>query len=107
LLTRLKAPFEVQQSVERLGENIRAARVRRRMSQDQLAQACHITRKTLYAIEKGAPGIGIGTIYTVLWALGLLPTAAHMADPDSDEHGKILEAARQPKRVRQATDNDF
>ena len=33
----------------------------------------------------------------------------HAPDPDQDEHGKILEAARQPERVRHspATDNNF
>jgi hypothetical protein len=30
-------------------------------------------------------------------------------NPDTDEHGRILEAARRPKRVRQSAtaDNDF
>jgi DNA-binding XRE family transcriptional regulator len=89
-----------------LGENVRMARVRRRMSQEELAQACGITRKTLYALEKGAPGATIATDLTVLWKLGLLGTTAALADPDADEHGKILEAARRPKRVRNPVDSD-
>jgi len=102
-------PLEVTAAAQRLGENIRLARVRRRLSQEELAQACGITRKTLYALEKGAPGATIGTTFTVLWKLGLLHTAAALADRDTDEHGKILEAARRPKRVRQPVviDNDF
>jgi len=101
-------PFEVLQAVRTVGANIRLARVRRRLSQESLAQACQITRKTLYAIESGAPGIALGSLFSVLWALGLLDSAAQLANPDQDEHGKILEIARQPKRVRQAaTDNDF
>lgn len=102
-------PLEVEQAVQRLGKNIRLARVRRRMSQDELARACQIARKTLYAIETGAPGIAVGTLFSVLWALGLLASADRLADPDQDEHGKILEAARQPERVRHspAVDNDF
>ena len=45
----------------------------------------------------------------MLWKLGLLGTAAALADPDTDEHGRILEAARRPQRVRQSAvvDNDF
>jgi transcriptional regulator with XRE-family HTH domain len=79
------------------------------MSQEELAQACGITRKTLYALEKGAPGTTAGTIFMVLWKLGLLNTASALADPDADEHGKILEAARRPRRVRHpaGNDNDF
>ena len=109
MLNAVVLPFEVEQAVQRLGQNIRRARVRRRMSQEDLAKACQITRKTLYAIESGVPGIAVGTLFSVLWALGLIGSAAHLADPDKDEHGKVLEAARQPKRVRHSSeiDNDF
>lgn len=99
-------PLEVAAALQRLGENVRLARVRRRLSQDELAQACGITRKTLYVLEKGAPGTTVATAYTVLWKLGLLGTAVALADPDADEHGKILEAARRPKRVRNPVDSD-
>ena len=99
-------PLEVRSAAQRLGENMRLARVRRRLSQEELAQACGITRKTLYALEKGAPGASVATAFTVLWKLGLLSTAAALADPDADEHGKILEAARRSKRVRNPVDNN-
>lgn len=99
-------PLEVLSATQRLGENIRLARVRRRMSQEELAQACGITRKTLYALEKGAPGASVATAFAILWKLGLLGTAAALADPDADEHGKILEAARRPRRVRNPVDSD-
>lgn len=106
MTTATTLPLEVTTAVQRLGENIRLARVRRRLSQEELAQACGITRKTLYALEKGAPGASVATAFTVLWKLGLLNTAAALADPDADEHGKILESARRPKRVRQPVDSD-
>lgn len=103
-------PFEVCKAVANLGERIRIARIRRRMSQDELAQACDISRRTLYRIESGAAGIAVGNIFTVLWKLGLLDAANMVADPDLDEHGKILESARMPQRVRSSAagiDNDF
>jgi transcriptional regulator with XRE-family HTH domain len=107
--TKAPPPREVSTALKHLGENIRLARVRRRLSQDELAASCGITRKTLYALEIGTPGATVATVFTVLWKLGLLRTATALADPDADEHGKILEAARRPKRVRQAAaaDNDF
>ena len=79
------------------------------MSQDELAAACGITRKTLCALEKGKSGTTIATVFSVLWKLGLLNTSTALANPDADEHGKILEAARRPKRVRPLTEdgNDF
>jgi len=102
----ITTPMEVATAVLRLGENVRLARIRRSLSQEELAQACGITRKTLYTLEKGAPGTTIGTAFSVLWRLGLLNTATALADPDADEHGKILEAARRPQRVRHPVDSD-
>lgn len=101
--------LDVTKAILHLGENIRVARIRRRVSQEELAQACDITRKTLYALEKGSPGTTLGTTFAVLWKLGLLDTSAALANPDNDEHGKILEAARRPKRARPpaSSDNDF
>ena len=99
-------PLEVTSAVQRLGENVRLARIRRGLSQAELAQACGITRKTLYTLETGASGATVATAFTVLWKLGLLNTAVALADPEADEHGKILEAARRPKRVRRPVDSD-
>lgn len=101
-------PFEVQQSVALLGERIRTARLRRQLSTEELASACGLGRRTLYRIESGEPGVAMGSVLAVLWKLGLLNTVQAVADPDEDEHGKILEAARRPQRVRAAAiDNDF
>ena len=99
-------PLQVTTAIRKLGKNIRLARVRRRMTQTELADACKITRKTLYALENGKSGTTVATVFAVLWKLGLLGTATALADPDTDEHGKILEAARRSRRVRQTTDND-
>lgn len=103
-------PFEVRNAVKGLGERIRVARIRRRMSQDELAQACGINRRTLYRIESGEAGIAVGNIFAVLWKMGLLDSTKVLADPGQDEHGKILESARLPQRVRASEsdiDNDF
>lgn len=101
-------PLEVQKSVALLGERIRTARLRRQLSTEELAKACGLGRRTLYRIENGEPGIAIGSMLAVLWKLGLLGTVRAVANPDDDEHGKVLEAARRPQRVRApASDNDF
>ena len=104
-------PFAVTEQLRMLGERLRIARVRRRMSQDELARACGISRTTLVRVEAGSPGSTLGATYSVLWALGLMETTAGVADPDTDEHGKTLAAAREPKRVRhsraRADDHDF
>ena len=102
-------PYEVTEAARKLGEKIQLARIRRRMTQDELAKASGISRKTVYAIESGSSATAVGTLFSVLWKLGLLDSAAALADPEQDEHGKVLEAANQPQRVRHSTriDNDF
>ena len=99
------APREVATAIKRLGQNIRVARIRRRMSQEELAQASNITRKTLYELETGNPGATIGTLFTVVWKLGLMSTTTALVDPDTDEHGKILEQ-RSAKRARRPAATD-
>jgi transcriptional regulator with XRE-family HTH domain len=104
-------PFEVAEQIRELGHRVRVARLRRRLDQAELARTCHIARTTLQRIEAGNPAVAVGSLYTVLWTLGLLATAAGTADPDADEHGKTLDAARQVLRARPSRtpidDNNF
>jgi transcriptional regulator with XRE-family HTH domain len=102
-------PREVRTRLEGLGHRVKTARVRRGMSTEEFAKACGMGRRSLYRIETGEPGVALGAFLNVLWKLGLLESVQGVADPDDDEHGKILEAARRPERVRShaAEDNDF
>ena len=88
--------------IKELGYRIRLARTRRGMSIAELAAKAGINRNTLNALELGKPGVGLGAYVTVLWALGLDKTLEAVAHPDSDTHGKTLEASRRPERVRKA-----
>ncbi len=83
-----------------LGGRIRIARKRRGLSAQALAEKVGVFRKTIEALEAGKPGVSIGVLITVLWVLGLDAALTALADPDADTHGKALEAARRPKRVR-------
>ena len=93
-------PGNVSQRVKELGHRIRLARTRRKLSIVDLAAKAGIDRNTLGALELGKPGVSISAYVMTLWALGLEHTLDGVADPDTDSHGKTLEAARLPKRVR-------
>jgi len=54
-----------------VGENIRLARLRRKLSSEQVAERANISRPTLLSIEKGSAGVGIGSYLQVLIVLGL------------------------------------
>lgn len=54
-----------------LGENIKLARLRRRISTTMMAERAGISRPTLLAIEKGSPTVAIGHYAQVLFILGV------------------------------------
>lgn len=110
-MSKFVMPLQAAVQVAQLGQRIRVARIRRGWSVADLASKAGINRNTLTALELGKPGTAVGVCFTVLWALGLDKSLSAVADPDSDLHGKALEAARRPKRAgkaRKANDNyDF
>ena len=102
---------QATERVAQLGQRIRVARIRRGWSVADLAGKAGINRNTLTALELGKPGTALGVCVTVLWALGLDKSLEAVADPDTDLHGKALEASRRPMRAgkyRKASDDyDF
>jgi len=102
-------PAAVEDILNRLGRNIRTARLRRKLSREELAERIGISRYVLADIEKGKPTTAIAAYLGALWVLGLLRDMREVADPDRDEEGKILERARSPKTApkRKTIDDDF
>lgn len=102
-------PETVTQRAKELGRRVRLARTRRKLSIAELAAKAGIDRNTLGALELGKPGVAISAYILTLWALGLEQTLDSLAHPDADSHGKTLEAARVPKRIRKsrATRNEY
>ena len=60
-----------QKVLEQLGENIKLARKRRKLSATQVAERAGIARNTLYLIEKGTSSVSMGAYFNVLRVLGL------------------------------------
>ncbi len=102
-------PAEPVNFLQRLGRNIRTARLRRKLRIEDVAERIGISRFTVAAMEQGNPTTSAITYFSALWALGLLAQAEELADPDRDEEGKALESARHPKQAprRRTLDNDF
>lgn len=98
-MSNFTIPLHVSERIAQLGQRIRVARIRRGLSVVDLASKAGINRNTLTALELGKSGTAIGVCFTVLWALGLEKSLDAMADPDTDVHGKALEASRRPTRV--------
>ncbi len=72
-----------------LGENIKLARRRRRLSTGQVAERSNISRSTLWLVEKGDPGVAMGTYLQILFVLGLENDMQQIAA--DDEYGRKLQ----------------
>jgi transcriptional regulator with XRE-family HTH domain len=94
-------PLPVKRALVKLGEDIRNARLRRRITTTMMAERAFITRMTLRKVERGNPGVSLGIYATVLFVLGLTRRLAELADARVDEVGLQLEEERLPQRVRQ------
>jgi len=80
-----------QRILSELGENIKLARLRRKLSSAQVAERADIGRSTLVKIEQGHPGVGIGNYINVLRVLGLEQDFLLLAK--DDELGRKLQDA--------------
>jgi transcriptional regulator with XRE-family HTH domain len=94
------APAAVEQAARELGQRVRLARVRRRLSQRELASRAGISYVTLRAVEAGSLLTGLGAYLAAIWALGLEREFEALLDPDRDIEGKQLELSRTPRRAR-------
>ncbi len=86
------------------GENIRLARLRRKLSTLQVAERANISRTTLYSIEKGLPNVSIGSYFSVLQVLGLEKDFLLIAKDDilgrKLQDAKLIPQKRAPKRMK-------
>ena len=57
--------------LKELGENIRMARLRRKLSTEKVSQRAGMSRNTLYKIEMGSPSVAMGLYCQILFILGL------------------------------------
>ncbi len=78
-----------QHILAQMGENIKLARKRRKLTTLQVAERASIDRSTLYKIEKGASSVSLGAYFNVLRALNLHQDFLKLAA--DDELGRRLQ----------------
>jgi transcriptional regulator with XRE-family HTH domain len=75
-----------------LGERLRVARLRRRISQVEMAERMDVDRNTLMSLERGELSVGLGVLVRALGVLGLEEDLDRLAA--DDEIGRLLADAR-------------
>lgn len=84
-------------SLVRFSERLRLARLRRNLSQADVAERAGVTRKVIVSLEAGAPGTSIGVLAKVMGVLGYPERLAALLE--SDPLGEDLEAVHGRKKA--------
>lgn len=69
--------------LEAVGENIKLARLRRKLTMKQVAERAGVSRPTISTLEKGNPAISLGIVLKVLIVLGLEKDLLLLAKDDT------------------------
>ena len=90
----------VSRSLQKLGSDIKSARLRRRLPMALVAERAGISTKTLASIEKGEAGVSLGNVAAVIYAMGVGTPFSEILDQKNDTFGLMLDEERLPKRAR-------
>ena len=99
-MTRPSRPLfpGTQRRAEALGQRIKAARVRRRMTETEMAARVLASRPTIRRLEAGDIRVSIAILAQVLEVLGMEADLDGIAE--NDEQGHRLAEARMPRPRR-------
>ena len=86
------------------GENIKLARLRRKLSMEQVAERAGISRSTMSKIENGDDGVSLGSYFQVLFVMRLEKDFLEVAKDDvlgrKIQDAGLVTKRRAPKRAR-------
>jgi transcriptional regulator with XRE-family HTH domain len=94
-----RPPPSARRALKKLGEDIRDARLRRKLPMEIVAERAATSRPTVARIEKGDSSVSIGIFAAVLQALNLLERLADVADAAHDEIGQSIAKEELPRRA--------
>lgn len=89
-----------------MGEQIKLARLRRRLSTELVAERASISRATLWAVEKGSPSVSIGIYAAVLHALNGMDRDLLLVAKDDELGRKLQDLEILPKKRAPKRDNN-
>lgn len=94
-------PYAVEKALQRLGANLRTARLRRNLTIEDVAEKIGAGPRAISHAEKGKASTSAATYMALLWAYDLLNQLENVADPDRDEVGLRLARSRERTRAGQ------
>ena len=94
-------PYPVERTLQRLGANLRTARLRRNLTIEAVAAKIGTGRRAVIAAENGKPSTSAAVYLALLWVYDLLYQMREVADPRLDEEGLSLSLSRDRVRARE------
>jgi len=91
-------PKECVTQIIALGENIKKARLSRKLRQEDIAKQVVISVKTYRKIEAGDPSVSVGLYLSTLYMLELNKEFSNLAA--NDKIGEALDRRAMPKRIK-------
>ena len=96
---------QAKKTLEVFGENIKLARLRRKLSMEQVAERAGISRSTLVKIEKGDNSVSMGSYFQVLFVMRLDKDFLNVAKDDvlgrKIQDAGLVTKQRAPKRTKE------
>jgi transcriptional regulator with XRE-family HTH domain len=96
--------------LKQLGQNLRIARKRRRLSVAQAAEKIGTGVRAISDAEKGKPSTAISVYAALLWVYDLIDDMKDVASPIKDAEGlhlAMLKESRRGRSLKSEMDNDF
>lgn len=90
--------FQGERALVAIGNNIRTARLRRRDTEEAVAQRVGVSRHTWRRLEQGLPTVSLGLFVEAMVIYGFERQLFDLANPDLDHIGKSMEAMHRPQR---------
>lgn len=93
-------PPSVQRALRGLGRDIQIARKKRRLPVADFAARMGVSQGTVVRLERGEPGVGLGSVAMAFLALGELRRLGNLLDVSRDDTGLMLDLDSLPQRIR-------
>ncbi|MCY3883629.1 MAG: helix-turn-helix transcriptional regulator [Gammaproteobacteria bacterium] len=90
----------VSRATARIGSALRTARLRRRLSQKDMAMKMGVSLGTVQRMERGDPGVAIGNIAMAFLCINCLQKLENVLNSSLDEIGAAMDAVYLPNRAR-------
>jgi transcriptional regulator with XRE-family HTH domain len=103
-------PYAIEGALKLLGQNLKIARKRRRLSITQVAEKIGTGVRAISDAEKGKSSTAVSIYMALLWVYDFLGNMKDVADPFKDPEGLRLAALKESRngRLQKAeSDNDF